>query len=331
MDTLPAPTFRILVNNKDISPVLRPRLVSLNLSENGEDEADRLDITLDDTDGKLELPSLGVSIQVAIGWKNGPMYDKGTFIVSGISYNGAPDTLTLHARSANLTDSLKTLQEQSYHDTTLGAILELIARRNGLTAGIADNLRNRKIRHIDQTGESDAAFLRRLGKQFDAVATIKNNTLLFILKTQCKTVSGKDLPVISIERQHGDAYTFTVDKRDEYTGVRAYWHNPKKAHRESVVAGLTRQCKNLKNTYASKEEAEEAAKAEWQRLQRGEYRFTMTLAIGRPDLIPQSPVRVSGFKKALDEMEWVVERVSYQLNKSGLISFLTVEKGKVTE
>ena len=42
MDTLPAPAFRILVNNKDISPVLRPRLVSLNLSENGEDEADQL-------------------------------------------------------------------------------------------------------------------------------------------------------------------------------------------------------------------------------------------------------------------------------------------------
>ena len=39
----------------------------------------------------------------------------------------------------------------------------------------------------------------------------------------------------------------------------------------------------------------------------------MTLAIGRPDLIPQSPVRVSGFKKAIDEMEWVVERIQHSM------------------
>ena len=116
-----------------------------------------------------------------------------------------------------------------------------------------------------------------------------------------------------------------MDKRDEYTGVRAYWHNPKKAHRESVVAGLTRQCKNLKNTYASKEEAEEAAKAEWQRLQRGEYRFTMTLAIGRPDLIPQSPVRVSGFKKVIDEMEWITDKIQHDVSDNGVITTVKLE------
>ena len=313
MDTVPRPAFKITIDGKDISPVLRPRLVSLSLSENGEDEADQLDITLDDTDGRLELPGIGVSVQVAIGWKNGPMYDKGTFTVSGLSHSGAPDTLTLHARTANLTDSLKELQERSYHNTTLGAVIDQIARRNDLKSGIASNLRNRKIKHIDQTGESDAAFLRRLGKQFDAAATIKNNTLLFILKSQSKTVSGKDLPPITIERKDGDSHTFTVDKRDEYTGARAYWHNPKKAQRQSIVAGLTKRCKNLKNTYSSKEEAEEAARAEWQRIQRGEYRFSVTLAIGRPELVPQSPVRVSGYKKLIDGTEWMVEKVQHSL------------------
>lgn len=320
MDTVPIPAFRIIVDGKDISPVLRPRLVSMTLSENGEDESDQLDITLDDSDKQIELPTIGVSITVAIGWKNGIMIDKGSFIVSGFSHSGPPDTLTIHAKTANLTDSLKEVRERSYHNTTLGAILDQIARRNSLKSGIAANLRSRKIKHIDQTNESDAAFLRRLGKQFDTVSTIKNNTLLFTLKSQSKTASGKDLPPIIIQRKDGDQHNFNVDKRDDYTGARAYWHNSKKARRQSVVAGLTKRCKNLKNTYASKEEAEEAAKAEWLRIQRGEYKFNVSLAIGRPDLMPQSPVIVSGYKKLIDETKWIADKIRHDVSDNGLTS-----------
>lgn len=325
IDTVLIPAFRITVNGKDISPVLRPRLVSMTLSENGEDESDQLDITLDDSDQQIELPTIGISITVAIGWKNGIMIDKGSFIVSGFSHSGPADTLTIHARTADLTDSLKEVRERSYHNTTLGAILDQIARRNSLKSGTAANLRNRKIKHIDQTNESDAAFLRRLGKQFDAVSTIKNNTLLFTPKSQSKTVSGKELPLIIIQRKDGDQHNFSVDKRDDYTGARAYWHNSKKARRQSVVAGLTKRCKNLKNTYASKEEAEEAAKAEWLRIQRGEYKFNMTLAVGRPDLMPQSPVTVSGYKKLIDETKWIADKIQHEISNNGFTT--TVELG----
>ena len=317
MMTVPVPAFRITVDGKDISTVLRPRLVNMTLTENGEDEADQLDITLDDSDGLLELPTLGVSINVAIGWKNGVMVDKGSFTVSGFSHSGPADTLTIHARTADLTDSLKEVRERSYHNTTLGAVIDQIAKRNSLKSGIAANLRKRKIKHIDQTNESDAAFLRRLGKQFDAVSTIKNNTLLFTLKSQSKTISGKDLPTINIKRKDGDSHTFTVDKRDDYTGARAYWHNSKKARRESVVSGLTKKCKNLKNTFASKAEAQEAVKAEWLRIQRGEYKFNMTLAMGRSDLIPQSPVIVSGYKKLIDETKWIADKIRHGIGDNG--------------
>lgn len=322
MDTVHIPAFRITVNGKDISPVLRPRLVNMTLSENGEDESDQLDITLDDSDQQIELPTIGVSITVAIGWKNGIMIDKGSFIVSGFSHSGPPDMVTIHAKTANLTDTMKEVRERSYHNTTLGAILDQIAKRNSLKSGIATNLRNRKIKHIDQTNESDAAFLRRLGKQFDAVSTIKNNTLIFTLKSQSKTVSGKDIKPVIINRKDGDQHNFSVDKRDDYTGTRAYWHNSKKARRQSVVAGLTKRCKNLKNTYASKEEAEEAAKAEWLRIQRGEYKFNVTLAIGRPDLIPQSPVIVSGYKKLIDETKWIADKIRHSISDNGFTTSL---------
>ncbi len=50
-------------------------------------------------------------------------------------YSGAPDTITLRAKSANLIDTFKQQQEHSFHKTTLGAIIEAIAFRNELASG----------------------------------------------------------------------------------------------------------------------------------------------------------------------------------------------------
>ena len=88
---------------------------------------------------------------------------------------------------------------------------------------------------------------------------------------------------------------------------------------------MTKRCKNLKNTYASKEEAEEAAKAEWLRIQRGEYKFNMTLGIGRPDLMPQSPVIVSGYKKLINETKWIADKIRHSISENGFTT--TVELG----
>ena len=45
--------WRVTLDGKDLSDRLRPRLVSLSLSEKRGDEADQLDIVLSDADGML--------------------------------------------------------------------------------------------------------------------------------------------------------------------------------------------------------------------------------------------------------------------------------------
>lgn len=329
MNAHPIPAYRIMVGGKDISGKIRPRLMSLELQESRKDESDQLDITLDDSDGLLVLPPLKIPILLHIGWVGGILVDKGSFTVDEVDYAGAPDTVTLRARTANLTDAFRELREQSYHNTTLGAIIRLIARRNGYKASVDNNLGSRKIKHLDQTQESDAAFLRRLGKQYDAVATIKNDTLIFTLATKSKTPSGKDLPLVNIYRHDGDRHDLKIAMRDKYTGVRTYWHDPKKGHRRSVVAGLPRNCKNLRTTYAGKAEAEEAARAEWQRIQRGEYQFSLQLALGKPELLVESPVKVHGYmKKEITDTKWVVDKVRHSMSNSGFTSSVEFEVGE---
>ena len=57
----------------------------------------------------------------------------------------------------------------------------------------------------------------------------------------------------------------------------------------------------LNRTYANRSNAEQAAKMNWERLQRGVASFSLQLAEGRADLYTKMPVKVSGFKQPIDD------------------------------
>jgi len=321
----PTAAFRVTLDDQDVTGKIAPRLVSLTLTECRGDDSDQLDLTLTDADGQLAIPPRGARINVQIGWSDTGLVDKGIFTVDEVEHSGTPDVLTLRARTASLIDAFRQVREDSYHNTTLGVIIEVIAFKNDLQAGIAEALRNVKVEHIDQTRESDAAFLRRLGKKYDAAATVKNNTLIFVPASRSKTVSGKELPTIRIIRSLGDGHRFHSAERDSYTGVRVFWYDDKHGMRRSVVAGEPGNSKRLRTTYASEVDARTAAVAEWQRIQRGLATFELSLAVGNPALMPQSPVNVSGFKADIDNQDWLASKVTHSISTAGFTSHIEME------
>lgn len=319
------PAFKISIEDKDLTAIVSPRLVNLTLNLCRGDESDQLDISLDDSDGKLALPPRGAQIALALGWQSSGLVDMGKFTVDEVEHSGAPDTITLRARSANLIDKFKRQEERSFHNTTLGAIIELIAFNNELESGISARLRDIVIKHIDQTHESDAAFLRRLGKKYDAVATVKNGKLLFVPINESRTASGKALPIIAITRMMGDGHRYHSAESDAYTGVRAFWHDERYARRRSVVAGVPGNSKRLRTTFATEADARAAAVAEWQRILRGLATFEVSLALGNPAVFPQSPVTVKGYKPEIDTTEWLSIRVTHSLGGGGFTTRVEFE------
>ncbi len=319
------PAFRVTLDGVDLTAKIKPRLVSLTLTESRSNESDQLDIVLDDSDGLLAIPPKGARIALQLGKEETGLVDKGNFTVDEVEHHGAPDMITLRARTADLIDNFRQTRERSFHDTTLGEIVKIIAADHGLRPGVSAALGVKKIAHVDQTGESDAAFLRRLGKQYDAVATVKNDTLLFAPASHTRTVSGKDLPTFTIRRSSGDGHRYHSADRDSYSGVRAYWHDQKSARRRSVVAGLPGNSKRLRTTFSSEGDARAAAIAEWQRIQRGIYSFELTLATGEPSVIPQAPVKVIGFKPQIDETDWVAVQITHTISESGFTTRIEAE------
>ncbi|HGN1105766.1 TPA: contractile injection system protein, VgrG/Pvc8 family [Pseudomonas aeruginosa] len=324
----PAPRWRVLLGDQDVTGKLAPRLVSLSITECRSDQADQLDITLSDHDGLLELPRRGVVVRVFLGWSDERgMVDKGTFEVDEVEFSGPPDVITLRARSADMSNALRTRGTRSFHKTTIKAIVETIAKAHKLTP-VVGTFGGTKIAHIDQTDESDLAFLNRIGKRYDAVATIKEGKLLFLPIGKGDTASGKEMPTIELTRRDGDAIRYQVADRDSYTGVHASWQDKGKAKRRHVLAGVIGNAKRLRQLYASEEDALEAARAEWARLQRGTATLRFELAYGRPDLAPQTRVRILGTKALISSTVWLLSRVTHKLDDGGLT---TSAEGETTD
>ncbi|EQC2931279.1 phage late control D family protein [Salmonella bongori] len=332
-----SPAFSITIEGKDVTTVMDTRLMSLTLTDNRGFEADQLDLELDDADGLIALPRRGAAIQLALGWKGQPLFPKGAFTVDEIEHSGAPDRLTIRARSADFREALNTRREKSWHQTTVGEVVKEIAARHNLKVALGKDLTDKALDHMDQTNESDASFLMKLARQYGAIASVKDGNLLFIRQGQGRTASGKPLPVITITRKAGDGHRFTLADRGAYTGVIASWlhtREPRKkettrvkrrrkktttpkepeANQGDYLVGTDENVLVLNRTYASRSNAERAAKMQWERLQRGVASFSLQLAERRADLYTEMLVKVTGFKQPIDDAEWTITTLTHSVS-----------------
>ncbi|CAM3933041.1 phage late control D family protein [Rahnella bruchi] len=357
-----APDYMVKLAGSDITTDISRRLISLSLTDNRGFEADQLDIELDDADGLMQMPPRGAVLSVFLGWKGQALFHKGEFTVDEVEHRGAPDTLTLRARSADYRGSLNSRRDNSYHDTTLEAIVSAIAARNSLQPAVAESLKGVKVSHIDQTQETDAAFITRLAELNGGVVAIKAGKLIFIKPGSALTASGKPIPQITLSRSDGDGHTFNIADRDAYTGVSATWLHTKEPKPKKVrvqrkkkekhlralqhpaakkttakvqkateakegeyLAGNDENVFALTTVYATQKAAMRAAQAKWDKLQRGVAQFSISLARGRADLFPETPLAVSGFKAVIDAQPWIISKVTHSLNNGGYATGLELE------
>lgn len=318
------PIYKLLVDGNPLT--LHNRLISMSLIDKNGMEVDELTLELDDSDGQLEMPSKGKELELIFGFA-GQEQNRGKYIVDERSHRGPPDVISIRARSADFKKSLLEEREKSYHEQTIGGILGEIAQRHQLETAISPELARLPVEHIDQTNESDANLISRLAKEHDAVGTIKSGKLIFTARAMGKTASGKDLPMAIINRQDNDSHDFNDADRDErVTGVAAYYHDKKQGKRHKASVGKKGYQRHLKRTYNSEAEAKTAAAAEAKRIKTRALKLTLNLAVGRADLFAEQPVRVNGFKREIDAVNWFIKEITHNLNEQGYSCTLQLEE-----
>lgn len=310
------PVFKVVVGGTDVTRRLASHLSSMTLVACREDHADQLELDIEDTAGRIAIPRKGVSIEVSLGFDTSGMCLQGSYVVDEVEHRGAPDTITVRARSARMAGPLATRKERSWSDTTVGHIVKVIAGEHGLTPRVSDKLASEPVAQLDQT-DSDMALLRRLGKQFDAVATVKHGCLIVAPIGEAKTAGGMDLPTLVIRRASGDRHRFQEIDRSAYTGVRARWYDMNGARGHLALAGTNGHVKILRGDFPTEADARRAAEAELARVKRGAVTFTLDLAVGRPDVFPEMPVRLVGWPETITTYEWIVAKATHKLNGNG--------------
>lgn len=336
------PDFRVTLDGVDLTPRLkgrtenadparrRARLILLSVAQRRGEEPDKLTIVIDDSDGKMAIPAAGKLLQVQIGWLQGTgvpigLRDKGNFKVDSVTHEGPLDQITIEASSADMTGAMRMRREEGHHDTTLGAIVTRVAGRHGLKPVCAPALAGITIAAKAQSRESDLAFLRRLGREHDAVATVKKDRLILSPIGAGVTPSGKPFPAVTIRRRDGDRHSYRVDKQEEVTGVTAIWHDRKGAKRQEVTAGKADGARKLRRVHASEAEARAAANAEHSRASRAPVSLDMTLSLGRPDLAPEQRVTTTGFKPQIDATKWLISEVTDTIGDRGYATQIKLE------
>ena len=358
------PIFKLTVttkqNNseKEITQIISERLIAATLDDNRGFEADMLSIQLSDHDGLLALPPCGAVLHFWLGFADSGLVDKGRYYVEEIEFSGAPDTVTLRARAAELSGTLSTRYERSYHQIKIKTLVEQLAAKNKLKPLCDAELGEQVIEHLDQQNESTIDLLTHLAAEYDAIATVKNGYLLFFFAGAMQTVSGKPLPLLQLSKRQGDNYRFAQNEGENYKAVRAYYYDPDSGKKGEVVIDensqierqhrITKtgkqskakhnvlvqtkpvtsdaeQIKTIRFTYKSYARALTGAKSAYDRLKRGVASFSMTLAEGNPEIIPEMPLKLVGFKLMIDSTQWIVTKVTHSLDDNGYTAQIECE------
>lgn len=326
----PVAAWSVMLDSKDLADKIAPRLFSLTLTERRNESTDELELTLNDHDGKLTLPALGAVLNVSIGWEKGTgvqkgLVGKGSFKVDDVIYDGPPDRVTIRARSADMASGFRNRKSRTWHGKTLGAIVKQVADDNGLTARCHADLASMVVTSAEQSNKSDMQFLRDLGRRYDAVATVKNKSLIFAPINATTTATGKPIGSVKLSKSTGDHYRYSKSSRENgQDGAEAQWHDQGTGKRHTQQEGGSNR-RRLKRIYSSQSDAKAAARAESNRLKRAGATMEINMALGDATITAGMGASASGFKAEIDKHSWKIATVKHIFDSRGFRTELEME------
>lgn len=329
------PIFKVTANDTNITAALAGRFVRMTLTDETGFNSDTFEVTVTDTDTKnpVQIPPTGAELQLWLGY-NGQLTPKGLFICDEIELTDAPGTMCIRGRAAPYEGTPKgkrdfqTQKTRSWPvNTTIGAMVSKMAGEHGMTPATSPELANVKLPHIDQSAESDINLLVRLAKRYDAIAKPAGGKLVFAKRGNSKTVSGADLPNITVTRSDVKPGTLhmILARRDSPGTVVAFWRDNRTATRHQVSVGTGDPVKRFRAGFKNEAMATAAVEAELAKRARGEFKLSFSIK-GRPDITAESNLTMDNTFRESIAGNWLVTRVTHEIGPNGYVCHVEAEK-----
>ena len=258
--------------------LLNQRLMHWSHTDAAGIESDRLELTLN-IEGLEGLPSLSGKIGLRVGYQESALVEKGEFVITQRTPVLFPMRLMIVATAAPFSmldaSGYRQRRSASYGPTTLGALFRQLVSRHGFSPRVAPALEGIAIAHIDQSNESDMAFITRLAKRYSAVTKPINELYVLAETGQVKSLTGQLLPQVKLsvtqDNRPGDQAFITAKldetSRSKYMGSRVTWWDAAGGKQQVVEVGVA-PFKTLRQRCQNQAEARAVAEGELRRVGR---------------------------------------------------------------
>lgn len=314
------PAFKIVADGEDVTAKIKDRLIYLKSIDEDGIKADRLSITLDDRDAKLELPKTDIPLDVSLGFEGQQLHYIGRYVVDKLGGEGPVLNLSIGATAANMVGSIRSPKTRAWEGQTLSQIVEKIASETGLKPVIGQSLSNVDFAYLAQTAESDLHFLTRIARDLDATAKPAGGTLLVQRRGEGLNAEGEKLEPIKIGTSRLSEWRWDEDEREAYKSVEAEWGNSDEGSKPVVKVGNGEPVHRLRHTYPNAAEAKRAAEAELALSGRSVVTSEFVVSGFEPSLFAGGQADLSGLRKEHNGV-WHVERVDHTLNAALITKF----------
>ncbi len=320
--TILSPGYQLLFDGLPLS-LLENRLKSLQIENTIEGDIDQITLSFDDRPIALgqhiPIPPIGTTVLAWLG--SGPLLiSMGTFYVDSWAISMPPAELALTAKSINFKGTFFDQQTKTWEKMSLQMLVESLAAKHALLPFVSEEYAEVQIQEL-QDVESDANFLSRLAKKYNAFFKVAQEKLLFLQYNTFQTMSGQILgsvPLLPVETMN---WHVSYKETQEFGQVTTKWYDQQLATYQSCVyppVATSKKIYQLRKTFGSESEAYYAAKSKYESLERDK-EYIQIECNGNASLTAGGQIALTGFRGEVDGI-WVVTRVTHTLNAQGFRS-----------
>lgn len=230
------PNFKIIVNDKDMTEVIRANLISITYDDKEGDESDEVSIIVH---GIYDAPKFGDKIELYLGYSK--LYKCGSFALQTVDRDFKAHTTEIRATAVNFADTkTKVKKTRSWENTTLFGIARKIASEQGL--GFKSNGEDVSIVSKLQQDMSDIEFIHGLAFDFGFLGYVKNSTLIIGKKADTSDTNTNTSGISGgpkFELDMSELYSFEISEayRNTYKSVVIEWQESSSGEIKSLRAG----------------------------------------------------------------------------------------------
>ncbi|MDY0320433.1 MAG: contractile injection system protein, VgrG/Pvc8 family [Arcobacteraceae bacterium] len=258
------PIFKLVANNQDVTDKINKNSSRITFSDEAGDVSDEIGLVIE---GTWKKPKYEDELKLWIGTKEQGLFYCGLFKVqTSKAKKGSQNQIEITATAADFSKNLKVKRSNTYEQTSIKKIAEIIAARNELE--LSSDFDDMYILHLEQTNESDLHFLKRIALDYNALFSIKNNKLIF--KKRIKENQKSDsLPRFSLAVDEFTEIEIENINKTLYNSCKAIYRDTKDNTQKSVTVGNAEPLYVIKDAFENEADAKAKAQAALQIANRG--------------------------------------------------------------